>query len=806
MGAMTVASFQATPSPVSLGRAARAQHSGGGGTVAACCRWASLQGPAMEARQGSGLRRVHRHRAVMQNQVHVTASNDHPATTAVVEQPCKTDGRSVGRSGSHSRRIFRDLQQVASLEEARHLVDAELGNFSAANCSTSLKTIGALTRSMSGKEKRQLGTDPLVLRLQDAVLARLNEMGPPQLADIVWAYGRMGHHPGLLLEAVNGKAVEQMAAFRLADISKVMWAYARLGHLPSELFDAIAAVMISSEKWKAVLTDGSAIALSNMVWACGKLRYANVGLLDTLASLTLAKLPEYTPQGLSNTVWGFAVLKYHSAELLDAVAAAAAQQVDAFSTAGLVNLTWSFGFLDYSNPAVTDTLIPEAGLRIPRGNPQDVSNLAVTCARLGAAPPDVLEAIADRALSTIDAFKPEEYAGLLWAFASLKVTPPCPLFTELRATVTSKAQQCSPRDVSTILWAFSRINKQLMPEELACMVDRARELMPSMDHANAVGALSALARLSPSLPPSQSLIELVDAAWGRFSHEDLVALPAAELPGLLWAFNRLDRRVRDFDPADKGKWAGQGKRRKLPGRLVDLLVGRVGTLNKEEFVLLLFTLGSYRQPLPPAALDALTTAASRFMGRLTSRELSQCMWAVSKLGYMDADMMDLAVTVLPIKLSKAVPQDVAMMLCAFATLGCKNFAVCELYAEWAAQRPEDFSATDLCNAVWAFAELTYHPGLDRLGKLLAEVDRRPKEFSAENQSTLKWAKRRLKSVYNSKPQLEPGYLRRTQSYTQSDYASKVAEARQRRISSIADWYADETVYDYYSEEWGDVWW
>lgn len=87
-----------------------------------------------------------------------------------------------------------------------------------------------------------------------------------------------------------------------------------------------------------------------------------------------------------------------------------------------------------------------------------------------------------------------------------------------------------------------------------------------------------------------------------------------------------------------------------------------------------------------------------------------------------------------------------------------------------------------------------------------QVDRRPKEFSAENQSTLKWAKRRLKSVYNSKPQLEPGYLRRTQSYTQSDYASKVAEARQRRISSIADWYADETVYDYYSEEWGDVWW
>lgn len=66
-----------------------------------------------------------------------------------------------------------------------------------------------------------------------------------------------------------------------------------------------------------------------------------------------------------------------------------------------------------------------------------------------------------------------------------------------------------------------------------------------------------------------------------------------------------------------------------------------------------------------------------------------------------------------------------MMLCAFATLGCKNFAVCELYAEWAAQRPEDFSATDLCNAVWAFAELTYHPGLDRLGKLLAEVTALP---------------------------------------------------------------------------------
>lgn len=46
----------------------------------------------------------------------------------------------------HSQRIFRGLQQVASLDEARALVDAESDNFSAANCSTSLKVIGQLTR------------------------------------------------------------------------------------------------------------------------------------------------------------------------------------------------------------------------------------------------------------------------------------------------------------------------------------------------------------------------------------------------------------------------------------------------------------------------------------------------------------------------------------------------------------------------------------------------------------------------------------------------------------------------------------
>jgi hypothetical protein len=87
----------------------------------------------------------------------------------------------------------------------------------------------------------------------------------------------------------------------------------------------------------------------------------------------------------------------------------------------------------------------------------------------------------------------------------------------------------------------------------------------------------------------------------------------------------------------------------------------------------------------------------------------------------------------------------------------------------------------------------------------AQVDRRPRDFTAENRSTLKWAKRRLKSVYASKPQLDPEYERRRRSYS-VEYESKATLARQRRISTIAEWYADESVYDYFEEEWGDVWW
>jgi hypothetical protein len=82
----------------------------------------------------------------------------------------------------------------------------------------------------------------------------------------------------------------------------------------------------------------------------------------------------------------------------------------------------------------------------------------------------------------------------------------------------------------------------------------------------------------------------------------------------------------------------------------------MGTLNRESFVLLLFTLASYRQPLPTAALSGITAIVSQHMGRMSSRELSQSMWAVAKLGHMDADMMDLATTVLPFKLKYAVPQ------------------------------------------------------------------------------------------------------------------------------------------------------
>jgi hypothetical protein len=44
-----------------------------------------------------------------------------------------------------------------------------------------------------------------VLRLQEAVVLQLDRMKPQQLADVVWAFGRMGHNPGPLLDLVAKK-------------------------------------------------------------------------------------------------------------------------------------------------------------------------------------------------------------------------------------------------------------------------------------------------------------------------------------------------------------------------------------------------------------------------------------------------------------------------------------------------------------------------------------------------------------------------------------------------------------------------
>jgi hypothetical protein len=61
------------------------------------------------------------------------------------------------------------------------------------------------------------------------------------------------------------QSVEQIADFRMADISKVMWAHAKLNYLPRDLFDAISATLAENAEWKTALSSGTPIALSNMV-------------------------------------------------------------------------------------------------------------------------------------------------------------------------------------------------------------------------------------------------------------------------------------------------------------------------------------------------------------------------------------------------------------------------------------------------------------------------------------------------------------------------------------------------------------
>ena len=215
---------------------------------------------------------------------------------------------------------------------------------------------------------------------------RVESLGSQGLANVAWAYAKVGHADAALfgsLEKAAGLHLPELLQ-HAQQLSNTLWAFAALGHRAPALFGAVAdAATAADGSGERLLTSLSPQAVANLAWAYSTAGHRADALHDALAALAVRRLPSSRAADLPFLLSAFSLSAHRPAPQLFEAAA----------------------------PLVA------AGLAGGRYSPPQVASLALAFAAADRATPALLEALADAAARQAGAFRLDAFATLSWSFA-----------------------------------------------------------------------------------------------------------------------------------------------------------------------------------------------------------------------------------------------------------------------------------------------------------------------------------------------------------------------------------------------------
>ncbi|KAJ1447313.1 hypothetical protein M885DRAFT_472044 [Pelagophyceae sp. CCMP2097] len=422
------------------------------------------------------------------------------------------------------------------------------------------------------------------LFVDDAALR--GDLLPQELANILWAYAKLGHRRDDLFLQLESAALElgrpldgdvAFAGFKPQELSNLAWAFAT-ARVPSESLFAgpfSEAVMLRVDEFNAQ-------ELANTAWAFAKQGFCsrtNPKLFAALGKAALAtNFADFNAQNLSNMCWAFAaspntrgepsnaVASQRRAELpvfaavFDALALRCFERVSTFTPQALATTAWAFSTTAHGSrhPGLFEAIAAEAVSRPHLFKAQDVSN---TCWAFAARrQPDkakarssrstkpstseaaLFEAMALRSLEVVDDFSAQGLANTAWAMAaslSNGVSRDVQLSFGRRKAMTviaraalQKLDDFEPQGLSNLCWAFAAAGV-FEPRLFRAVGDRVvsecvSELKPQ-ELSNLVWAFATARQASNNIPLFSAVAIAAEVSISDFKPQDLA--------NVCWAFS-----------------------------------------------------------------------------------------------------------------------------------------------------------------------------------------------------------------------------------------------------------------------------
>lgn len=247
------------------------------------------------------------------------------------------------------------------------------------------------------------------------VARHMSSYPPRYLATALWAFGKLGIHPGRgvpdggpaalngepLLSGVAAHVARRVHEFQPRELSMLSWSFATLEHHPGDEY-----LCATARRLAELIKRGQPVglqAISTVAWACAKFKFSPIELFQIVAG--------------------------SAAELL------------------VLSIDQEGG--------VDDDVVPKQAIK----RSTSIANLAFAAAKVGFYDAELFRSISQAALLEMDSISCGEACMLLWSFATLHATPAPELLSACMLRMRESLLSCDPSLVALGVYALGSLLK-----------------------------------------------------------------------------------------------------------------------------------------------------------------------------------------------------------------------------------------------------------------------------------------------------------------------------------------------------------
>ena len=417
--------------------------------------------------------------------------------------------------------------------------------------------------AFNGKGKLQAADakSPVIQRLATRIegLINANEVGPRELANVLWAFAKMFVAvPAVLvtMPALVRGVTAKAKGMDAQGLANSLWASAQLQDACPEVVEMVPA-LVAQIPSKA--GDMKPQELSNIMLAAAKLQDAAPEVQSVVSELVKEipnKVTDMIPQALSNILWAAANLHDKDADVLKVVGVVVQQMTqkpDAMNPQNLASNLWAAAKLQDVAPEVLQgvkAVVDEIPGKVDAMNPQELSNALWAAAQLQDEVPEVLQvvpAVAEQIPSQAGQMIPQALSNCL--FAAMRLADAVPKVIEVALAlvkeVPGKVDAMTPQQLANSLEALVVLEERLpivgLPRLATAAAMRLKRILPEVKGKDFAFAVPVILWACGKAEVLDLETELLTEVAERFaSSNSITTLPPWNLCALACAYRNLD--------------------------------------------------------------------------------------------------------------------------------------------------------------------------------------------------------------------------------------------------------------------------